>query len=199
LILDDYDEHGNGASFANYYAEKGEHYFYDFLKPLTAIDNLTQEDFIDWGTTEKYKKEIGIGECAGVVIDLIATLLFESEEKIQKAEETLAEQKWAASIYHSYASMVNSAKALLTAEKTKTNTHASIIKDFDEHFVHTGKIKLNVINPPSEGARGRTFEELVLQLNKNEPSEDFAKSYLTDAKDILASLREFRKLELQEI
>ena len=35
---------------------------------------LNQEDFIDWGEEEKYLKQIGIGECAGVVIDLIATL-----------------------------------------------------------------------------------------------------------------------------
>ena len=43
---------------ADYYAKKGEHYFYDLLKHLTTIENLTPEDYIDWGTTEKYKKEI---------------------------------------------------------------------------------------------------------------------------------------------
>jgi len=188
LILDDFEGNGNGISFADYYAEKGEHYFYDFLKPLTAIDNLTQEDFIDWGNTEKYKKEIGIGECAGVVIDLIATLLFESEEKIQNAAETFEEGKWAASIYHSYSSMVNTAKALLTAEKTKTNTHASIIKDFDEKFVTSGRISL---------AKG--FEELVLQLNKNEPTAKFANDYLSDAKDFILSVQAFRKLELADV
>lgn len=188
LILDDFNANGNGSSFADYYAEKGEHYFYDFLRPLTNIDNLTQEDFIDWGNSEKYKKEIGIGECAGVVIDLIATLLFESEEKIQNAEEVLEEEKWAASIYHSYSSMVNSAKALLTAEKTKTNTHTSIIKDFDEKFIGSGRIPLT-----------KGFEELVLQLNKNEPSEDFAKSYLNDAKEFLGSVQTFRELELEHV
>jgi len=188
LILDDFNANGKGNTFADYYAEKGEHYFYDFLKPLTAIDNLTQEDFIDWGNSEKYKKEIGIGECAGVVIDLIATLLLESKEKIQNAEETFNQDKWAASIYHSYSSMVNSAKALLTAEKTKTNTHSSIIKDFDEKFVGSGRISL------SEG-----FEELVLQLNKNKPTEEFATSYLNDAKAFLGKVEAFRKLELEYV
>ncbi len=188
LILDDYEANGNQSAFADYYAEKGEHYFYNFLKPLTDVDNLTQEDFIDWGTTEKYKKEIGIGECAGVVIDLIATLLFESEDKINKADDTFAEKKWAASIYHAYASMVNSAKALLTAEKLKANTHASIIKDFDERFVTSGKIKLEC-----------GFEELVLQLNKNEPTEAFAKKYLNDAKEFLKNVHAFRKFELAHV
>lgn len=188
LILDDFEANGNGARFADYYADKGEYYFYDFLKPLTDIENLTQEDFIDWGTTERYKKAIGIGECAGVVIDLIATLLFESDEKIQNAQEILEEGKWAASIYHSYSSMVNSAKALLIAEKAKTNTHADIIKDFDERFIASGKIDLKT-----------KFEDLVLQLNKNEPTEAFAKSYLEDAKGFLRSVEQFRNQELVEV
>jgi sulfite reductase (ferredoxin) len=185
LILDDFDANGNDLSYADYYLKKGQMYFYDFLKPLTNIENLTQQDFIDWGNSERYEKAIGIGECAGVVIDLIATLLFESEDKIQKAEETFEEGKWAASIYHGYSSMVNSAKALLTAEKTKVNTHNSIIADFDEKFVATGRFTI-------EGG----FEALVLQLNKNEPSEGFAKRYLVDTKSFLNQVKKFRKLEL---
>jgi sulfite reductase (ferredoxin) len=188
LILDDFDKNGNGKSYADYYAEKGQMYFYDFLTHLSDADNLTADDFIDWGTNERYEKAIGIGECAGVVIDLIATLLFESEEKIQNAQETFDEGKWAASIYHSYSSMVNSAKALLTEEKAKVNTHAGIIKDFDEKFIASGRINL-----------GKGFEELALQLNKNEPTEAFAKSYMEDAKVFLKSVEAFRKQELAEV
>ncbi|MFD0799321.1 HEPN domain-containing protein [Maribacter chungangensis] len=188
LILDDYDTNGNGLSYTDYYRQKGQMYFYDFLKPLTDIENLVQDDFIDWGNSERYEKAIGVGECAGVVIDLIATLLFESEEKIQKAEEALTEGKWAASIYHAYSSMVNSAKALLTAEKTKTNTHNSIIADFDDKFVDTGRFSL------PDG-----FAALVLQLNKNEPSEAFAKHYLSDANSFLKQVEQFRKSELESV
>ena len=187
LILDDYEANGQGKSFDVYYAEKGQLYFYDFLKELTDVDNLTAEDFVDWGNTEKYKKEIGVGECAGVIVDLVATLFFESQEKIDNAAEALEQGKWAASIYYSYQSMVNSAKALLTSEKTKVNTHNSIIKDFDALFVATNRIDF-------EGG----FSDLVLQLNQNEPTETFAKSYLEDAKKVLAKLEAFRNLELQE-
>ncbi len=186
LILNDFEANGSGKSFTEYYVEKGEHYFYDFLKPLTDTDNLTQDDFIDWGNEEKYKKEIGIGECAGVIVDLVATLFFESQEKIENAAEAIASQKWAASIYFSYQSIVNSAKALLTAEKVKTNTHNSIIKDFDRLYVESGKIAFN------DG-----FEALALQLNKNEPSEEFARTYIEDAKMVLERLESFRKLELE--
>lgn len=187
LILDDYEANGQGKSFDAYYAEKGQLYFYDFLKELTDVDNLTAEDFIDWGNTEKYKKEIGVGECAGVIVDLVATLFFESQEKIDNAAEALEQGKWAASIYYSYQSMVNSAKALLTSEMTKVNTHNSIIKDFDALFVATNRIDF-------EGG----FSDLVLQLNQNEPNETFAKSYLEDAKQVLVKLEAFRNLELQE-
>ncbi len=186
-ILNDFEKNGGGAPFVSYYAEKGEHYFYDFLKPLAEIENLTQEDLIDWGSEEKYKKAIGVGECAGVVIDLIATLLFESEEKIQNASEKLSEDKFAASIYHSYTSMVNSAKAVLLAEKVKTNTHAGIIKDFDEKFIEAGKIEL-----------ATSFTDLVLQLNKNEPTKQFAEAYLKDAQNVLAAIEAYRAKELSE-
>ncbi len=188
FILDDFDANGNGISFADYYEAKGQMYFYDFLKPLTEVDNLTSDDFIDWGNEEKYEQAIGVGECAGVMIDLIATLLFESEEKIQNAEYTFNEGKWAASIYHSYSSMVNTAKALLTAENTKTNTHISIIQDFDEKFIASGKIEL-------PGG----FENLALQLTKNEPTEAFAKSYFEDAKQFLANVETYRNHELANV
>ncbi|WP_297703230.1 nitrite/sulfite reductase [uncultured Eudoraea sp.] len=184
-ILNDFEANGKGASYESYYAEKGEYYFYELLKPLADIENLSPDDYLDWGSNKRYQKAIGIGECAGVVIDLIATLLFESDEKIKNAKEAINEQKWAASIYYSYSSMVNTAKALLTAEKTKTNTHNSIIKDFNAYFIANGRITLN-----------SSFEDLVLQLNKNEPNETFSKSYLADAEEFLNKVESFRKREL---
>ena len=185
LILDDYESNANGSSYVSYYTEKGEPYFYHLLKPLAAVDNLAPDDYIDWGSEEKYQKAIGIGECAGVVIDLVATLLYESEEKILSAISTLHEEKWAASIYHSYSAMVNAAKALLTAENTKTNTHASIIKDFDDIFVVSNKIKLD-----------QGFADLVMQIKTNEPTPDFAKQYLKDAQNFLESVETYRKMDL---
>ncbi len=187
LILNDYDTNGKELSFADYYQEKGQMYFYDFLKHLTDVDNLTQEDFIDWGNTERYKKEIGIGECAGVVIDLIATLLFESQGKIKNAEEAFGEEKWAASIYYAYSSMVNTAKAMLTAEKTKVNTHHSIIEDFDQIFVQPGRIELE-----------NDFKETVLQIKENEPTKKFAERYLNNAEVFLSKMEKLRKKELVE-
>ncbi|MDC6350007.1 HEPN domain-containing protein [Zeaxanthinibacter sp. PT1] len=188
LILDDYEAHGNGASYDDYYTQKGQLYFYDFLKPLADTDNLVADDFIDWGNEQRYEKAIGVGECAGVVIDLVATLLFESEEKLGNATEALESEKWAASIFHSYSAMVNAAKALLTAENTKTNTHASIIRDFDTYFIVTGKLQL----PGS-------FEQLVLQINKVSPGREFAADYLQQAIVFIEKAKAYRQVELSEV
>ncbi len=184
-ILDDYGANSDQGSFLDYYDQQGEKYFYELLKPLANTENLTEEDFIDWGHNKPYIKAVGIGECAGVVIDLVATLLFESEEKLRNAHEAMVEKRWADSIYHSYTAIVNSAKALLVSESKKTNTHAGIVKQFDEVFVQSGLIDLST-----------SFEALVYQINKNEPSEAFAKTYLDEAIDFYNKVDAFREKEV---
>ena len=187
-ILNDFEANANGKQFVAYYKEKGEKYFYDFLNDLQDVTNLTQEDFIDWGEEEKYVKEIGIGECAGVVIDLIATLLFESEEKIENAKTSFEDEVYSSAIYYAYTSLVNSAKALLLAENKKTNTHAGIVSQFDEFFIEGKKIDL-----------GTTFSELIYQINKNAPTRDFALNYISSANKFLAAVRAYREAEQSKL
>lgn len=183
-ILNDFEANANGKQFAEYYQEKGEKYFYDFLNDLQDATNLTQADFIDWGEEEKYVKEIGIGECAGVVIDLIATLFFESEEKIDNAKTSFDDGVYSGAIYLAYQSLVNSAKALLLAENKKTNTHAGIIKQFDELFIESGRIDL-----------GTSFSEMIYQINKFAPTADFASKYIENANLFLSKVRAFREAQ----
>ncbi|PWH84325.1 nitrite reductase [Algibacter marinivivus] len=183
-ILNDYEANANGKQFVEYYQEKGEKYFYDFLNDLQDASNLTQADFIDWGEEEKYVKEIGIGECAGVVIDLIATLFFESEEKIENAKESFGNGVYSGAIYLAYQSLVNSAKALLLAENKKTNTHAGIISQFDELFIASGRIDL-----------GTSFSEMIYQINKFAPTAEFATKYIENANEFLGKVRAFREAQ----
>lgn len=185
-ILNDFEANANGKTFIEYYTNQGEKYFYDFLTDLSNVDNLTQEDFIDWGTEENYVKAIGVGECAGVVIDLIATLFLESEEKIENAKISFKNEVYSDAVYHAYSSLVNSAKALLLAENKKTNTHARIISQFDEEFVVSGKVQL-------EG----TFTDLIYQLQKNAPTRDFAVDYIKNAEQFLKKVQEFRAIEVE--
>jgi sulfite reductase (ferredoxin) len=181
LILNDFETNANGLSFLDYYDAKGEKYFYEFLKPLADITNLTEADFIDWGNADNYVKAVGVGECAGVVIDLVATLLVEAQDKLIFAQEAFEEQKWADAIYHAYAGFVNGAKALLLAENQKTNHHAGIIDLFETIFVATGKITLS-----------SPFKDLVYQINQNEPSEAFAVQYINQAKAFFENIQEYR-------
>ena len=184
-ILNDFEANANGKQFVHYYKEKGEKYFYNLLNDLQDVSNLTQEDFIDWGEQEKYVKEIGVGECAGVIIDLIATLFFESEEKIDSAKEAYNNEVYSGSIYYTYQSIVNSAKALLLAENKKTNTHAGIIKQFDELFIARGKINV-----------GTAFSELIYQINKQAPTKEFAEKYINDANVFLQKVRAYREITI---
>ena len=183
-ILNDFENNSNGKPFVKYYKEKGEKYFYDFLTDLSDVTNLTQDDFIDWGEEEKYVKEIGIGECAGVVIDLIATLFLESEEKIENAKKSFNNKIYSSAIYQAYSSLINSAKALLLAENKKTNTHAGIVSQFDELFIASGKIDLGI-----------PFSELIYQINKFSPTQEFAAKYIENANQFLDKIKTSREAE----
>ena len=185
FILNDFESNANGLSFLDYYDAKGEKYFYEFLKPLADLTNLTQADFVDWGNADNYVKAVGVGECAGVVIDLVATLLLEAKDKLTFAQEAFDDKKWSDAIYLAYAGFVNGAKAILLAENQKTNHHAGIIDLFDTVFIETKKIELS-----------SSLKDLVYQINKNEPSEAFAKQYIQEAALFFQTIETYRDKDL---
>jgi sulfite reductase (ferredoxin) len=177
-LLDDYQaQAAEGEYFNNYYQRQGKDYFYKLLKPLASLENLTPLDHVDWGRTEQYETAIGVGECAGVVIDLVATLFYESEEKLGWARETLADGAYADSIYHSYAAMISSAKGFLLSQSVMCNSQHGIIKDFDTHAVQAG-----LLDVPGG------FKAYVMRINENEPSEAFATEYFAAAERLHADI-----------
>ena len=187
ILLNDYENNIQvGESFLDYYDRLGQMYFYEILKEISRTDNVVDSDFIDWGTEIPYVKEIGVGECAGVIIDLVATLLLEAKEKITNSEESLENAAWSDAIYHTYAGLVSSAKAILLSEGVSTNSYASIITQFDEVFSRSGKIDL-----------GTTLSDIVYQIKTNEPSESFARSYFNQAKLVFETISNFRAKEVQ--
>ena len=185
-ILNDYETNAtDGEYFNTYYDRKGENYFYQLLKPFTDLTQLEADDFVDWGHDVKYTTAIGVGECAGVMIDLVATLLYEAQEKFEWATESLKSNQYADSIYHSYSVHVNTAKALLLDKQISCNTQIGIIQDFDKHYVQTGIISFPI-----------DFKTQVLQINQNEPSEQFATNYYNQAKTFLNWATNYRKTQL---
>jgi sulfite reductase (ferredoxin) len=186
-VLDDYKAFSpEGETFHAYYDRQGKDYFYRLLKPLADLTTLTDDEFVDWGHQETFVTAIGVGECAGVVIDLVATLLFESEEKMGWANGSYQLGNWSDAIYHSYNVFISSAKALLLDKGVNSSTQAGIIKEFDAQYVGTGEFEL-----PG------TFNDLVLQINQNEPSEAFATAYLAQATEFLNKSKDKREALVQ--
>lgn len=182
-ILNDYKTNApDGETFLNYSQQKGNRYYYDLLKPLASLENLQPDDYIDFGQQEKFATAIGVGECAGVMIDLVATLILEADEKLELSQECLTNKSWADGIYHSYSAFVNAAKALLLQQGVQCNTQAGILKDFDTHFTQKGLYSDH-----------SSFKDAVLKMNEEEPSEAFALNYLQQAKDFIAFARQWRE------
>jgi sulfite reductase (ferredoxin) len=189
LILDDFEKNATkNESFLDYYDRREQRYFYDFLVPLSDSDNLVSSDFIDWGNTEKYVQEVGIGECAGVVIDLVQTLLLEAKEKLDLAKDSFEDKKWSDAIYHTYTALVNGAKALLLSENVSTNSQANIISQFDETFIQSHKISLKT-----------SFNDLVYQIKQHEPTEAFARHYANQSVSFFDTIEAFRTKELVNV
>jgi sulfite reductase (ferredoxin) len=186
-VLDDYKTNSiEDELFNNYYDRQGKDYFYQMLKPLADLTTLKDDEFVDWGHEETFVSAIGVGECAGVVIDLVATLLYESDEKMGWANQSFDNGAWSDAIYHSYNVFISSAKALLLDKNINSSTQTGIIREFDAQYVEKGEFNLD-----------GTFNDMVLQINKNEPSEEFAKKYLETAKNFLDSVKVKREALVQ--
>jgi sulfite reductase (ferredoxin) len=187
-LLNDFAANGNTDElFNDYYDRQGKAYFNDLLKPFGDKDSITPDTFVDWDAEEHYSKAVGTGECAGVMIDLVQTLFVEAEEKIENAEYAFGKNKLADAAYHTYSSLIQSAKALLVSIGARTNTQKGIIDSFDTEFVDTGKIAL-----------GKKFSELALELKGQVPDEAFVRNYINEAKEFLKLVRSYRKEDVTQ-
>ncbi|MEL6832784.1 MAG: HEPN domain-containing protein [Bacteroidota bacterium] len=184
-LLNDYQSNREEAEFFHsYYDRREKDYFYQMLKDLSTTDNLTELDFTDWGNEEKYIRAIGIGECAGVTVDLVATLLLEAQEKLENAEQALGQERYADAIYWTYTAMLYAAKGLLTPTDAKLNTQQAIIRAFDEHFT-------------TEFDLGESFSNIIRAMKTNEPTADFAEQYLRNGQLTVSKVEQIRQSQLE--
>ena len=188
LLLRDFETNTfDGEYFSDYYARQGKNYFYQLLKPLADLKTLTDTDYIDWDHTSQYVTEVGVGECASVLIDLVATTLNEATEKLGWAAEALAESRWADALYHTYSVFITGAKAALMSRDVPTNTQHGIVSDFDKTFAGA---------PDFHRAEG-DFKTLVFSINKRDPSEDFARQFIAQADAFLQAIQAERNAQIE--
>ncbi|XOV91456.1 MAG: HEPN domain-containing protein [Bacteroidota bacterium] len=181
-LLHDYEANAVETEYFNeYFRRQGKIYFYDLLKHLADPSTLTAEGFQDWDHGDDFVPEIGVGECAGVMLDLVGTILNDAKDRLKSGKEALEIGRWADTIYYAYNAFVIGAKASLLNNDVHCNTHKGIIDDFQKHIVDEG-----LINLPA------SFEEIVLQINKHEPSEAFATSYIKQAEEFLNGIELLR-------
>ena len=184
VILDHYSQNKNGDElFNDFYDRFGKDHFYQLLKPLADLSTLTPDEFVDWGHEEIFETAIGVGECAGVMIDLVSTLLLEAEEKLNWSIESMEAKAYSDSIYHAYSVFISSAKALLLDKGINSSTQVGIIRDFDEQYKDS-----QILNGLE------SFADLVLQINKNEPSAEFARAYLGSTVDFIKRVKLAKEL-----
>ena len=184
VILDHYSQNKNGDElFNDFYDRFGKDHFYQLLKPLADLSTLTPDEFVDWGHEEIFETAIGVGECAGVMIDLVSTLLLEAEEKLNWSIESIEAKAYSDSIYHAYSVFISSAKALLLDKGINSSTQVGIIRDFDEQYKDS-----QILNGLE------SFADLVLQINKNEPSAEFARAYLGSTVDFIKRVKLAKEL-----
>jgi sulfite reductase (ferredoxin) len=187
-VLNDFDENGQEGEYYNdYFLRQGEKYFYALLKPLADLKTLTKEEYFDWGQDQYYQQEIGVGECAAVVLDMVGVILKDAEDKTKAAADALAEGQWADAIYYAYGAFVVAAKALLLSQDVKCNTQKGIIDDFQVHVVEKGLY-----------SKIGNFPTTVLQINQFEPEAQFAQDYVAQSKVFVEDIIALRDQQLSE-
>lgn len=181
-LLDDYLENKQEKEdYTTYYLRKEKDYFYQLLKPLSDTTDFKEEYFQDWGREKDYVKAIGVGECAGVVIDLTMVLIDEADERLEKAQSEFDNGKYARAIYHTYTAYINLAKSLLIKTDEKLNTQKKIIDSFDQHFSDLLENK------------DFSFKKLVLSMKEFEPDNEFANWYMQEAQELKNNVLQYQK------
>jgi sulfite reductase (ferredoxin) len=187
-VLNDYIKNAKqDESFHKYYDRQGKMYFYQLLKVHADLSALVPDELIDWGNEIKFETAIGIGECAGVTIDLVQTLFFEAKEKYELAQNSIDNKLYGDGSYQVYSALLNAVKALLISDGIEANTQIGLINDFDANYGEQLPFK----------GWGK-FSDFILEINKNEANEKFTHNYFSNAGIWLEAIIEFHAKKKNE-
>jgi len=182
VLVADYEESKNREETFNAYYHRinaaDNKYFYSLLKDIANTEDVIDTEFVDWDKDEYFLPAIGIGECAGVAIDLVKTLYFEAEERVEIALDNLKEGKLSDAVYHAYTAFVQTAKAYLVGKEVKTNSQEKILTDFSEQF----GTEYTSFYPNTD------FKTWVLRAKSDKVTETFAAQYVAQAQTFFKTL-----------
>ena len=197
-LFNDYEANAfDGEYFNQYYNRQTKNYFFQLLKPIADLSTVQDDDYRDWDHDELFKTEIGVGECASVLVDLVATTITEGQEKLNLAKENYESGIWADAIYHAYNVLITGAKGLLMTRDVSTNTQYGIINDFESNFGQEFKYEIPAEYVLSD-SQETPFRSLAFSINKFEPTEAFATYFIGTAGKFLEFVRSTRESQLME-
>jgi sulfite reductase (ferredoxin) len=173
VLINDFESNASGESFREYFLRQGKMYFYQLLKAFGETDDVNDDLFVDWNADRKFALAVGVGECAGVKIDLVTVLLHEAEDAIRASEEQFKKSRFADAAYHAYNAIIHAAKAVLLDSGIQVNSQFSVISEFQSHF--------GVVF----GFADNTFTQAVLKIKEQTPTKDFAQKYLQDSREFV--------------
>ncbi len=146
------------------------------------------DDYFDHGHENYFTPEVGVGECAGASYDMVGIIVNDAKIKQEEANEAMQNQLYAEAIYYAYTGFVVAAKALLLSKDVECNTQIKILQDFDTHIINENRLSID----------GNSFEQMVLAINQNEPSEAFAKQYVAQFKQFLEQVVTYRNQFIED-
>ena len=184
LLKDFKENRAEEERFQDYFKRQGKNYFYQLLKPLAQLDAVGTEEFLDWGHTTEFVPEIGTGECAGVMVDLVSTILQDAKDRLANAREDLDRGLPGYAQYHGYTASIVAAKALLLAEDITVNSQQNIVQTFVEHF--GGRIELD-----------RPFEDWVLRHREaiTPDAPEWVSNYLDETEAFMKQIDQLRQAQ----
>lgn len=188
-ILDYFEENKNEGEYFNHFYNRigGRKHFYGVIKSYADVSDLEADQLMDWGQDHLYMQEIGVGECAGVILDVVGTIINDSKEKLEKAKDRFSKESYSDAIYYTYSGLVTGAKAILLSNDIKCNTQKKIVSNFQELNEREKLIDLPF-----------NFEDFVFSINNQEPNKEFASAYLHEAFDFIEKVIAHRSTKKNE-
>jgi sulfite reductase (ferredoxin) len=141
-LLEHYrDRRTDGESFDAFVERVGKDSLKDLLQPHTELPSYDEDPsyYADLGSDEEFGLEdMGPGECAGGVLDLIEVGLKEARTGIALALRARDEGRWKAAAEHADEAVFAAAQALLVTEGEDVELVPEAVAKFTERFVATG-------------------------------------------------------------